>query len=284
MKVPSFFTVTWSATGEFLEHNCPRKAAALSYYAIFSLPALLIIVITSAGWIYGEQAARGQLESEIETLVGETVAGQVETMIDSVDTPGSQGLWAAVVGIIGLLIAATGAFTELQQSLNESWGVEASSGIKNFVLKRLFSLIMILGIGAMLVVFMLLSAILAALDEGLGNFAPLSPLFSILNAVVSYVLIAVMIAALFKILPDLELRWRDVWVGAGVTAFLFALGKGALAFYLAKSAPGSAFGASASLALLMLWIYYSAMIVFFGAEFTQEWAERDGKVRPEATT
>ncbi len=273
---------------EFQEDECPRMAAALSYYTIFSLPPLLILILQIVGVFLDPHDVQGALEKQISGLVGAGGAEEVRTMIAQADKPGGGGALRTVLGVAALVFGATGAFTELQSALNRAWEVKPDpkqGGFKNFLLKRVFSFGMVLGIAFLLLVSLVLSTALAALGNVMSGMAPSGMSEALLHAInlaISLAVITLLFAAIFKVLPDAVIAWKDVWVGAFTTALLFVVGKFAIGLYLGNSNPGSAFGAAGSLVILLLWIYYSSMILLFGAEFTQVWAERRGKgIAPE---
>ncbi|HEX2202867.1 MAG TPA: YihY/virulence factor BrkB family protein [Longimicrobium sp.] len=287
MKVSpkELFSLLKTSLKDFSDDECPRLAAALSYYTVFSLPPLLILILTLVGAFMDPADVQGALAQQIEGLMGPTGAEEVQTMIARTERPG-RGL-AAVLGVGALIFGATGAFIQLQAALNRAWEVEPDpkrGGWKNFVFKRLLSLGMVLSIAFLLLVSLAVSAALSAFSGALGRMLPGSPgpVFQTLSFVVSFAVITLLFACMFKVLPDARIAWRDVWVGAFVTALLFTLGKFALGMYLGRSNPGEAYGAAGSLALILVWIYYSAMILLFGAEFTQTWAmEKGGGIEPE---
>lgn len=267
---------------EFLDDDAPRLAAALSYYTIFSLPPLLILVIMVAGFFFDPQDIQGRVVQEIGAAMGEEGAAQVRTMIQEADRPGSGGVLTTILSIAALLFGATGAFAQLQTALNKAWEVRKDpekSGILIVILKRVLSLGMILVIAFLLLVSLILSAFLASAGGALASLLPGvlggAALWAI-NLGLSLLVITVLFATMFKVLPDAKIGWRDVWLGAAATAVLFELGKFLLSFYISRSDPGSAYGAAGSMAVILVWIYYSAMIFFLGAEFTQVWAERRG--------
>lgn len=273
---------------DFLDDECPQMAASLSYYTIFSLPPLLILLLTLLGAVLDPQDVQGEIQTQIQNLMGSAGAEQVRTILQNAERPGSGGALATVLGVAALIFGATGAFGQLQSALNQAWEVEPDpeqGGLKNFILKRVFSFGMILGIGFLLLVSLVLSAFLSAFGEALTNLTPgglSAPLLYVLNLLVSFVVITLLFAAMFKILPDAIIAWRDVWVGAIVTALLFQIGKFLIGLYLGRSNPGEAFGAAGSLALVLVWIYYSSMILLLGAEFTQIWAnDRGSGIEPE---
>jgi membrane protein len=273
---------------DFMKDDCMDSAAALSYYTIFSLPAILVLILLLVGSVIDPSDVRGGLESQMESLMGPSAGGQVRTIIQEAEQRPRSGLLPALLGIAGLLFGATGAFGQLQKALNRAWNVTPDprqGGIKSFLTKRLFSFGMILVVAFLLLVSLVISAALSGLGDRLQSFLPEGFSESLLqgvNLVISFGVIVLLFAALFKVLPDAKISWRNVWVGAAVTAALFVLGKFLIGFYLGKSNPGEAYGAAGSLAVLLLWVYYSAIILLFGAEFTETWAERRGEgVEPE---
>jgi len=275
------------AASDFADDECPRMAAALSYYTVFSLPPLLVLILLVASIFLDPQDVQGALAAQIQSLMGPDAAGQIRTILEQAERPGASKGIAAVLGIVGVLFGATGVFIELQGALNRAWEVAPDpekGGLKNMITKRVFSLGMILTIAFVLLVSLALSAVLSSFGDALAGMIPGlgEVVLHVINFVISFGVITLLFAAMFKVIPDAEIAWRDVWVGAAATAFLFVVGKFLIGFYLGRSDPGQAYGAAGSLAVLLVWIYYSAMILFFGAEFTQKWAEnRGGGIRPE---
>jgi membrane protein len=269
-----------SCGSDFVKDDCPTQAAALSYYTIFSLPPLLMVLLLLLGALVDPQDIRGQLEVQIGTLMGPSATEQIRTILAQLHQPGGNAL-ATVLSIGGLVLGATGAFGQLQAALNRAWEVapDPRAGLKGFLVKRLFSFGMILSVAFLLLVSLILSAALSAFGGALGGMLPdgvSTTVLQVVNLTVSFVVITALFATIFKVLPDARVAWRDVWVGATVTALLFVIGKFLIGFYLGRSNPGQAFGAAGSLAVLFVWVYYSSMIVLFGAEFTQAWIERNG--------
>ena len=271
------------------EDRASRLAAALAYYTIFSLAPLLVIVIAITGLIWEADIVQTQLLNQIQSLVGVEGARFVADLITSTGSP-AKDIVATIVGVITLIFGALGVFNELHNSLNIIWEVkeEEPKGflqtIKKVIIDRLLSFTMILGIGFLLLVSLVISAGLSATQETIGNTLPLSELIlQIVNTVISIGVITILFALMYKFLPDAEISWQDVWVGAFITSVFFSLGKTAIGLYLGNSAVASSFGAAGSLVLLLLWIYYSAQILFFGAEFTQVYANKYGsRIIPEA--
>jgi membrane protein len=286
MNLKGALALLKSSGADFIEDDCPTQAAALSYYTIFSLPPLLMVLLLILGALVNPQDIRGQLEVQIGTLMGPSATEQIRTILAQLHQPGGNAL-ATVLSIGGLVLGATGAFGQLQAALNRAWEVapDPRAGLKAFLVKRLFSFGMILSVAFLLLVSLVLSAALSAFGGALGRMLPdglSATVLQVVNLGVSFVVITALFATIFKVLPDARVAWRDVWVGATVTALLFVVGKFLIGFYLGRSNPGQAFGAAGSLAVLFVWVYYSSMIVLFGAEFTQAWVERNGNsIAPE---
>jgi membrane protein len=285
---PGLLGVIKQSLRDFIKDDCMDAAAALSYYTIFSLPAILVLILMLVSAVMNPSDVRGGLEGQLQALMGPSAGEQIRTIIQQADQKPSSGFLPTILGIAGLLFGATGAFGQLQKTLNRAWNVEPDpnqGGLKNFLTKRLFSFGMILVVAFFLLVSLVISAALTGLGGRLGSFLPSGvsgPVLEMLNSVISLVGITLLFGALFKVMPDAKIAWRSVWVGAGVTAVLFVLGKFLIGFYLGQSNPGQAYGAAGSLAVLLLWIYYSSLILLFGAEFTETWAERRGQgIEPE---
>jgi membrane protein len=277
------------SVSDFMADDCMDSAAALSYYTIFSLPAILVLLLLLVSSVMDPNDVRGGLESQMQSLMGPNAGEQVRTIIEKSEQKPSGGVIPTVLGILGLIFGATGAFGQLQKSLNRTWDVEPDpnqGGIKAFLSKRVFSLGIILVVAFMLLVSLVISTALSGMGDRLGSFLPSGlsePVLQGLNLVISLGAITLLFAAMFKVLPDAKMSWRSVWVGAGFTAILFVLGKYLIGLYLGKSNPGQAYGAAGSLAVLLLWIYYSSLIVLLGAEFTETWAQdrRGETIEPE---
>jgi membrane protein len=260
--------VRWS------EDRVPKLAAALAYYTSFSIAPILLIAIAVAGLVFGPDAARGAVSREISGLVGPRIGEGVETLLKLAWQP-KAGLWATLLGALALLFGASGVFGELQDSLNIIWKVRRSrtAGWWVTLRHRFLSLGMVLVIGFLLLVSLVLSAGLEALADLLSGWAGKGFLIQMLNQAISLIIIAVLFAALFKVLPDAGTGWKDVTAGALLTSVLFTLGKYLIGLYLGRSRVGSAYGAAGSFVLLLLWIYYSSQIFYLGAEFTKAWAD-----------
>lgn len=274
-----FYWLTLKQTvDEFIDDDALRHSAALSYYSVFSLAPLLVICIAIAGAVLGEEAVRGQLDHQLKNSLGASGAFAVQDMVANARKP-ETNFWVSMAGIVMLLIGAGGLFGQLQASLNAIWGVKSKPGrgLGGMIRNRFLSFSMVLGTGFMLLISMILSVILQAMSKWIGNLGPIPPqVWDALSAGVSFGVITVLFAAIFKILPDARVRWAHVWLGALVTAALFVVGKTGIAWYLGREATSSSYGAAGSLALVLLWVYYSSIILLFGAEFTQVWAKRKG--------
>jgi membrane protein len=276
-------SLTKQSATNWSDDQAPRLGAALSYYTIFSLSPLLILVISVAGLVFGRDAATGKIVEQLSGLVGVDGAKMVQQMVlKASQTKG--GIIGTAIGIVTLFIGATGVVVELQDDLNTIWRVipKPGRGILRMIRERVLSFGLILGFGFLLIVSLVMSALLAAMGGWLSHFFPgWVVLGYVLNYGVSFAIIALMFAMMFKLLPDVKIAWRDVWVGAAVTSALFHIGKFLIGIYLGKASVASAFGAAGSLAVVLVWIYYTSQLVLFGAEFTRVYADEMGsRVRP----
>jgi membrane protein len=264
---------------DWSEDKAPRLGAALSYYTVFSLAPLLIVVLAIVGLVFDATSARDEIVKQVRSTFGAGTEEMILNMLNNANHRGS-GIMATVIGGATALAGAAGLFGQLQDSLNTIWEVQPKPGqgflatLKN----RFLSFAMVLGTGFLLLTSLALSAGLAALGNYMqGQFVGIPEwLLHGINLVVSFGVITLLFAMIFKVLPDVEIQWRDVWVGAALTAFLFTIGKFALGLYLGKGDVGSAYGAAGSLVIMLLWVYYAAQILFFGAEFTQVYARKYG--------
>lgn len=264
---------------EFGEDKVPRLAAALAYYTIFSLGPLLLIAISIAGIILGNQkGARSQIVGTIGSMVGTQGAEALNTAIDNANK-GNGSIIASAIGIVTLLLGASGVFGQLKDALNTIWEVKPKEGlgIMGMLRQRFLSFSMVLGTGFLLLVSLVVSAALAALGKFLGDRLPGGAfLWNIINYGITLLLIALMFALMFRFLPDVEIAWKDVWIGALITSILFIVGQIALGIYLGSGSVGSSYGAAGSIVILLVWIYYSGLIFFVGAEITQVYARMYG--------
>jgi membrane protein len=259
-------------------------AAALAYYTMFSLAPLLLIAIAVAGSIFGEEAARGELVAQIQGLIGKEGAEAIQSMIQSTQRSQSGGAIATIIGIATLLFGASGVFGQLQDALNTIWNVKPKPGLgwKSFIKSRFLSFAMVLVIGFLLLVSLVLSAVLAGISTFFTNYIQdFAAVGQLINFVISFSVITLLFASIYKFLPDVRLPWKDLWIGAGVTALLFTIGKYLIGLYLGSSGVTSTYGAAGSIVIILLWVFYSAQILLFGAEFTQVYAKRRGSgLRP----
>jgi membrane protein len=271
----TLFTETFTA---WSNDKVPRHGAALAYYTILSLVPLLVVIIAMIGLIFGREAAQGYILEQIGSLVGPQSAEAIKEMIQRASEPAT-GIVATVAAAGTLLLGASGVFAQLQDSLNSIWGVKPKEGrgLWGLIRDRFISVAALLGTGFLLLVSLVLSAALSAFGKWFGGWLP-APEFvlQVLELVISLAVITGLFALIFKVLPDAHVAWSDVWVGAALTALLFTIGKFAIGLYLGKSDVGSAYGAAGSLVILLVWVYYSAQILLFGAEFTQAYANRLG--------
>jgi membrane protein len=264
---------------EWMEDDAPTLGAALAYYTVFSLAPLMTIAIAMAGLFFGKEAAQGQIFDELRVLFGEEGGKAVEEVVQSANAQPAAGVVATIISVIILLFGASGVFGQLQASLNTIWGVKPKPGrgVLGIIRDRLLSFGFTLVVGFLLLVSLLLTAGIALVADWVGGLMPGSEAVAqILNVVFSLVMITLLFAMIYKFLPDAKIAWRDVWIGAFLTALLFTIGKFALGIYLGKSGVASSYGAAGSLIVLLLWVYYSSQILFFGAEFTQVYANRFG--------
>jgi membrane protein len=256
--------------------SIPRFSAALSYYTFFSLAPLLVISIAVCGIFFGREAAEGRILEQIQSFVGRDSAQAIQTVLRSAWKPGTS-LFAIIAGSLTLLVGATGVLNELKGALNLIWRVEAPKSFKLLLLNQTRLLGFVLGIGFLLVVSLIFSAVMMALASFFGGrLSSSAVLLALFNTAFDWLMTIVLFAAIFKWLPDTRIAWRDVFIGAIFTAFLFVLGRTALSLYLGKSAVTSVYGAAGSLIIILLWVYYSALIFYFGAEFTNVYAKSFG--------
>lgn len=278
MSFKTLFSLLKETFQEWQEDNASLLASSLAYYTIFSLAPLLILVIAIVGAIFGEEAARGEIVSQIRGLVGVEGAKVIETAIANSAQP-ETSRWASFISVVVLFFGASGVFGQLQEALNTIWNVKAKPGlnITNFIKKRILSFTAVIGIGFLLLVSLVINAAISALNHYLSGFLPgYDFLWELVNFAVSFAVVAFLFALMYKFLPDVHITWRDVAVGAIITALLFTIGKSLLGAYLGSGSFGSTYGAAGSLVVVLVWVYYSAQILFFGAEFTQIYAKKYG--------
>jgi membrane protein len=287
MRIRKVYNLFKSAGNGFINDNAFKLAASLSYYTVFALGPFLIIIISLAGVFYGREAVQGRIYEQINGLVGSAAAVQIQEIIKGIQQS-QQGTAGAIIGSVMLLIGATGVFTEMQDSINYIWSVKAKpkkSWLK-FLTNRLLSFSLVLGMGFLLLVSLVINAVLNAVSERLTRLFPHSDidLFTSLNMIILVVSITGLFAIIFKLLPDATISWRDALVGSVLTAALFLLGKVLITYYIGRANLGVTYGTAASILILLIWVYYSALILYFGAEFTKMYALQAGEgIRPKET-
>lgn len=287
MAIKQFFHLAKKSVMGWVEDGATSLGAAVAFYTMFSLAPLLMIVIAIASVFWGRDVVQGEVIAQVSGLVGENGAAAVQGVIQSADDEPAQGMAATLASVVVLVVGATTVFAELQGALDRIWEVPAKAkkkGIWNLLRKRLLSFGLVLGLAFLLMVSLLISAALAALGGWSNGLMPGSEtLLQILNAVISFAIITVLFAMIFKFMPQAKVAWRDVWVGAVVTALLFELGKFLIGLYVGKSAVASSYAAAGSLVVVLLWVYYAALVFLLGAEFTWAYAtehgSRKGKVK-----
>jgi membrane protein len=261
--------------------NALTLGAALAYYTIFSIAPLLVLAIAVAGLVFGRAAAQGEIVTQIQGMLGPSGAELIESMIQRASEPTS-GVIATVISLLTMFFGASGVFGQLQGSLNRIWGADGSrrKGMKGQLQRRAASFSMILGIGFLLFVSLALSALISGLHGFIDEYLTVpSELLSLANLTVSFLIVTALFAMIFKLLPDARIEWRDVWLGAVVTALLFTIGKSLIGLYLGRAGVTSVYGAAGSLVLVLLWVYYSSQLLFLGAELTEVYSRRYGSRR-----
>lgn len=275
LELPKYWVLLKKVSTAWLDDDAPSMGAALAYYTLFSLAPILLIVISVAGLLFGEEAARGEIQTQLRALMGDAGASAVQALLVSVDST-AQGKTATLLGFGLLLVGATTVLAELQTALDRIWRAPAqprANGWITLLRSRLLSFGMILVIGFLLMVSLVLSAVLAAMDHWLSPvFGAWLAVASAVNAIAGFFLVAAVFALIYKLMPRVHVHWRDVWVGAVFTALLFTLGKTLIGLYIGRSGVVSGFGAAGSLVVVLLWVYYSAQIFLIGAEFTWVYA------------
>ena len=283
--IQKVFTVLKNAFKSWFAKDPFHESAVIAYYAIFSLPGLLVVIMTLAGYFFGREAVNNQVASQFSSTMGAETAKQIQDMIIQAMKLKNTVL-ATIIGLVTILIGATGVFAEFQNALNIIWEVKLDpkkSGIWEIIKVRLFSFGLIVSIAFLLIVSLLISAVISAFGNWLTSHFSDSFLLvlQLLNSGLSLTILAVLFALMFKFLPDAKIKWKHVWIGSFVTAFLFEIGKFGLGFYFGKANPGTGYGAAGSVILILLWVTYTSMIVFFGAEFTHAYANMfSGSVAP----
>ncbi len=262
-----------------------KESAVIAYYAIFSLPGLLVVIITVAGYFFGQKVVNGHIASQITSTMGADTAQQIQDIIEK-GTESKNSLGATIIGVVTILIGATGVFAEFQKSINNIWEVkpdESKSGILSLLKVRLFSFGLIISIGFLLIVSLVVSALLAAFGTWVTNHFSESFLvvLQVFNFILSLGIMTILFALIFKFIPDAKIKWHHVWIGSFLTSLLFEGGKYSLGLYFGTADPGNGYGAAGSIILIMIWVSYSSMIVFYGAEFTHAYAKKvEGRILP----
>ena len=275
--IHSWWPLLVQAYNAWSEDRALRFSAALAYYAIFSMAPLVIIAVSAAGLFFGEQAARGEIVQQIERLIGPKAAIEIQAIIQaSSDKPKSA--LATLIGLGTLIIGASGVFAQLKDALNAIWGVRlrTNAGITSMIKDYVLSFSIVLAIGFLLIISLLFSAALQAMTTYMKGIVPLPSFAAPLAELTSFALLTVLFALIYKVLPDVEIGWRDVWIGAAFTSIFFAIGKFLIGLYLGTSGVASSFGAAGALILILTWVYYSTTIFLFGAEFTKVYAREFG--------
>jgi membrane protein len=279
MRVRTAYELVRDAAASWWDPKAPTLGAALAFYTALSLSPIVLIVIAISGLVFGREAAQGHIVDQLRELVGTQGAQAIETMLAHAWEP-TANILAIIVGVATLLIGATGVFAQLQDALNTTWEIEPppGSGVLTLLKDRLLSLAMILGLGFLLLVSLVINAALNALTTYCGGLLPAewSAILQVCSLLITFGVALIMFTLIFKFLPDAHIAWRDVWVGASITAALFMVGKYLIGLYLGLGAVGSSYGAAGSFVVLLLWLYYSTQILLFGAEITQAYANRLG--------
>jgi len=261
---------------DYFEDNALSRSASIAYFTVFSIAPILVICIAIAGLVFGQGASQGAIVGQLRGLMGEPEAQAVQAMIASAGNK-SSGIWATVIGVVTLLITATGVFGEMQSSLNAIWKAEPKAGLTGMLKARAAGLGLVAVLGFLLLVSLVASAGLAALGGTLNSFIPgMKTILQVANFVVSFLMVAALFAAIYKMLPDRRLKWKDVIVGAVTTSLLFTVGKMLIGLYIGSSSVASSYGAAGALVIVLLWVYYSSQIFLLGAEFTKVWASHHG--------
>lgn len=282
-KLSSFWKLVKAAFGSWNRNDPWARSATIAYYALFSLPSLLIIVVTLAGYFFGRQAVQGRITNEISDFIGPEPASAIENMIANAALT-TDNTWAIIFGIGFLVFGATGVFFQLKAAMNNIWNVTAKkNSIKRIIINRIISLGMVFVVGLLLLISLIISAVLTAISDYVARIAPAVTSFMVelMNYLISFLIITSLFAAIFKWLPDVKLRWRTTYLGAALTTVMFLIGEYIIGFYFGQSDPGSVYGGASSVVLILLWVYYTCLILFFGAEFTLHFAlHKKEQVKP----
>lgn len=283
-KIKDTPAILLKSINAFLDDKALKMSASLAYYTTFAIAPLLLIIVSLAGMFFGQEAAQGKVFTELNKLVGAGAADQIQDTIRNI-SDNKQTTFAMIAGFVTLFIGTTGVFMEIQDSINHIWRVKAKpkTGWIRMIINRILSFSMVIGLGFLLIVSLLVNGIILALSERLQIFFPDITLLFInaFNFIITFIVISALFGIIFKFLPDVHIGWKDVKTGAFFTALLFMLGKFLIGLYIEKIGPGSAYGAAGSLIIILIWVYYTSAILFFGAEFTQVFADCFGeKIKP----
>ena len=286
-RIRTVFTLLKNTTVAFSDDNAFKLSASLSYYTVFALGPLLIIIISLSAIVYGKQVVEGKIVEQLSGLIGTDPATQIQNILSNAQHSHASTL-GAIIGFIILFIGATGVFTEIQSSINFIWSVRAKpkKGWLKYLLNRLLSFSLVVGLGFVLLVSLVINALLMLLNKSLTEKFPHFPvgLFNLTNSLIILTVITCLFAVIYKVLPDAVISWKDAWIGSIFTAALFLLGKFLIGYYLGKSNLGVTYGTAASVVIILAWIYYSSLILYFGAEFTKVYALYSGEgIRPKQT-
>ncbi|MES2873078.1 MAG: YihY/virulence factor BrkB family protein [Bacteroidota bacterium] len=284
LKLKNLGTLLYKASNAFLDDNALKMSASLAYYTIFAIAPLLLIIVSLAGVFYGQEAAQGKIFAELNKFVGSDAAVQIQETIKNI-SDNQESTFAIIIGSLTLFIGTTGVFIEIQDSINQIWRVRAKpkKGWLKMITNRVLSFSMVIGLGFLLIVSLVINGIVLALSAKLQIYFPDITLLviNVFNLVLTFIVISALFGIIFKYLPDVLIEWKDVKMGAFFTAILFMVGKFLIGLYIEQVGPGTAYGAAGSLIVILIWVYYTAAILFFGAEFTQVYSDSYGsKIRP----
>ncbi len=283
-RIKNIGPLLYKAFNAFWDDNALKMSASLAYYTIFAIAPLLLIVVSLAGVIYGQEAAQGKIFAELNKFVGASAATQIQETIKNI-SHSQQSTFAIIIGFITLFIGTTGVFVEIQDSINQIWRVKAKpkTGWIKLITNRILSFSMVIGLGFLLIVSLIINGIVLALSAKIQIYFPdVTILFiNIFNLLLTFAVISTLFGIIFKFLPDVLIEWRDVKMGAFFTAIMFMIGKFLIGLYIEQVGPGTVYGAAGSLIVILIWVYYTSAILFFGAEFTQVYSDcYGGKIKP----
>ena len=283
-RIKNSGTLLYKSFNAFLDDNALKMSASLAYYTIFAIAPLLLVIVSLAGIIYGQDAAQGKIFAELNKFVGSGAANQIQEIIKNI-SKSRDTVFAIIAGSITLFIGTTGVFIEIQDSINQIWRVKAKpkKGWLKLITNRVLSFSMVIGLGFLLIVSLVINGVILALSEKIQIYFPDLTILviNIFNLILTFIVISALFGIIFKFLPDVLIDWKDVRMGAFFTAILFMVGKFLIGLYIEKVGPGSAYGAAGSLIVILIWVYYTSAILFFGAEFTQVYSDLyGGKIKP----